>query len=151
MNGDPKVEGTASLTYTDAPGGAPAPICAKLDYSMGGGWKFIRVAPATPWDIPDKPKRIKMWVRSDGDNGYARLRFIGSDSQTFQPDYGKLDFTNWRVMETYITGKDASHWSGPNDGVVKYPIKLDTLFLLDSLELKMNGTIYLGPAMLCYE
>jgi hypothetical protein len=46
-----------------------------------------------------------------------------------------------------MTGKDSFHYGGPDDGIVHYPITLNTFILLDSAGQKAtSGTIYLsGP------
>jgi hypothetical protein len=48
-----------------------------------------------------------------------------------------------------VNGEQASHWGGANDGIVHYPIRIDTLFLLDGDRHPTQGTIYLSePAMI---
>ena len=133
LDGDSKVTASAKLTYDASPPGAPEDICARLDYQFDTGWRFARISPRPTIKIADRPTGVKLWVKGDGSGGLARLRFVDSDGQVFQPDYGRLDFTGWKCLEAKLTGEGAGHWSGKNDGVVRYPISVDTLFLLDNV------------------
>ncbi len=150
-DGDPKVAGEGKLTYVKAPEGAPEDICAKLDYSFGEGWKFLCVAQTARVPIDGKPRCVRMWIKGD-DNGMARLRIEDAGKETFQPDYGTLDFGDWRCLEADMTGSHCGHWGGKNTGRIEFPIKWDTLFLFDNTSKReCKGTIYLGPVMLYYD
>jgi len=152
LDGDAKVHAEAKLTYCKAPAGAQADTCAKLDYSFDSGWKYVTIAQGLPIPIFEKPLYAKAWVKGDGGSGVGRLRIRDSGDQTFQPDFGALNFTDWRCLEADMTGKVAGHWGGKNDGKMAYPVKWDTLFLLDNVGGgETKGTIYLGPMMLCYD
>ena len=151
-DGDAKVKAEAKLTYVTAPAGAPADVCAKLDYSFAPGWKYVRVFRDGLVPIADRPKSVRMWVKGDGGNGVARLRMEDAGRETFQPDFGTLNFTEWRCIEADMTGAHAGHWGGKNDGKIDYPIKWETLFLLDNVGgRESKGTVYIGPAMLVYD
>lgn len=152
LDGDPKVPAKASLTYAKAPGDAPGDVCARLDYEFDTGWRFVRVSPRPMTPIPERPRWAKLWIKGDGHDGLARLRVADSEGQTFQPDYGRLNFSEWRCLTAEMTGEGAGHWGGANDGIVRYPVSWDTLFLLDSAGgRKASGVVYLGPLMLCYD
>ena len=151
-DGDAKVKADAKLTYVKTPEGGPMEICAKLDYSFGAGWKYIRVFQDGLIPIADKPTRVTIWVKGNGGSGMGRLRVEDAGRETFQPDFGTLNFTDWRCVEADLTGAHAGHWGGKNTGRIQYPIKWETLFLFDNVGGKeTKGTIYLGPAMLYYE
>lgn len=152
LDGDGEVPAEAKLTYAEAPEGGPDGTCARLDYRFGEGWRFVRVSPRPMIPIQDRPSCAVMWIYGDGKDGVARLRVTDSEQQTFQPDYGRLNFTGWRAMKASLTGEAAGHWGGPNDGLMRYPISWNTLFLLDSPGgRKTEGVVYLGPMMLCYD
>lgn len=152
LDGDSKVPAEVKLTYVKAQTGGPRDICARLDYEFGDGWRFVRVSPRPTIRIFEKPRIAKLWLQGDGRDGHARLRFVDSDGQTFQPNYARLDFSEWRCIEADLTGESAGHWGGKNDGMVRYPISWDTIFLLDNTGgRKSKGTIFLGPLMLCYD
>jgi hypothetical protein len=149
-DGDPKVPCEAKLTYAKAPDGAPVDVCAKLDYTFGSGWRFIRIHQDARVPIPDKPRCVRMWVKGDG-SGFGRLRVKDAGQEFFQMDYGYLKFTDWRCIEADMSSP-SGHWGEKNTGRIEYPIKWDTLFLLDNVGSgQSKGTIYLGPIMLCYD
>jgi len=150
-DGDAKVPCEAKLTYVNAPDGAPEDICAKLDYSFGAGWKFVRVYQNVLVPIEGKPRCARIWVKGDN-HGAGRLRLEDAGHETFQPDFGAVNFSDWRVMEADMTGAHTGHWGGKNTGRIEYPIKWETLFLFDNVGARESkGTIYLGPVMLCYD
>lgn len=149
--GDAKVAGEGKLTYVKAPEGAPEDVCAKLDYSFEEGWKYLCVSQAALIPIEGKPRCARMWIKGDG-QGAARLRLEDAGKETFQPDYGSLNFADWRCLEADLTGAHCGHWGGKNTGRIEYPIKWETLFLFDNTaRRKTRGTIYLGPVMLYYD
>jgi len=152
LDGDSQVPAKADLIYAKAPAGGPGPVCAKLDYEFEQGWRFVRVSPRPMIRIPEKPLYAKLWVKGDDGDGLSRLRLLDSDGQTFQPDYGRLNFAEWRCLTADLTCASAGHWGGKNDGVVRYPVSWDTLFLLDNAGgRKSNGTVHLGSLMVCYD
>ena len=78
--------------------------------------------------------------------------FTDSSGQTFQPDGGRVTWQGWRYVAFPLTGgTNMGHWGGANDGTIHYPIRLDTLFLLDNVSReKSEGTIYLASPVLVY-
>jgi len=149
--GDAKVAGEGKLTYVKAPEGAPEDVCARLDYSFGEGWKYLCVSQHARIPIEGKPRCVRMWIKGDR-QGVARLRLEDAGREIFQPDYGSLDFADWRCLEADLTGAHCGHWGGKNTGRIEYPIKWETLFLFDNTARReTRGTIYLGPVMLCYD
>lgn len=152
MDGDPKVKGEATLTYADAGAKSPVKICAKLDYLIEPGWKFVRVYKEGNIPIDGKPTRLGFWLNGNNGTGMARLRIVDAGQETFQPDLGPLSFTGWQCLFADLTGAIAGHWGGKNTGRIGYPIAWDTLFLFDHVGAKQSkDTLYLGPAMLYYE
>lgn len=129
-DGDPTVESTRNLVASQA-GIVPFVNQPTLDltYRMDQGWKFLRVAPKNPLDL-GASQEIGMWIHGDGSGNVVRLRMIDASGQVFQPDGGRLTFTGWKWTTFTITPHTA-HWSGADDGVVKPPLKLDTLLLID--------------------
>jgi hypothetical protein len=105
-----------------------------LRYALGPGWKFLRVDPpaSLAGPIEGAPRALGMWVKGDGKGLTARIRVRDSTGQTFQPNGEKITWTGWRYITFPLDGSQAGHWSGANDGIVHYPIRLETLFLLDN-------------------
>lgn len=170
LDGDHNVPAKAKLSYAKSPSGnAPKMLsnvdlvlpdfpqvvsdtCARLDYEFDEGWRFVRISPRPMIPIQGRPIWAKLWVMGDNGDGLARLRLVDSDGQSFQPDYGRLSFTGWRCLTADMTCERAGHWGGKNDGVVRYPVSWDTIFLLDNAGgRKTKGTVYLGPLMVCYD
>lgn len=151
-DGDSKVSCEAGFTYANSPAGGPGSVCARLDYDMGEGWRFVRVSPRPMIPIHAQPRSVKLWVKGDNSDSLIRLRITDSGKQTFQQDFGRLNFTDWRCLESKLDGSGAGFWGGRNDGVVRYPISWDTILLLDkNADEARKGTVYFGPMMMCYE
>ena len=154
-DGDPKVRAEYTITQglpTDVGPFGPA-RAARLDYSFTPGWKFLRV-PATgqaAGPIDGKPRGVGMWVYGDNQGLRARIRFTDSAGQTFQPEGVDLTWAGWRYVTFPLDGSGAGHWGGTNDGTVRYPIRLDTLFLLDNVSREAaQGTVYFASPTLIF-
>ena len=82
----------------------------------------------------------------------ARMRFTDATGQNFQPDGGRVTWQGWRYVTFPLTGgPDLGHWGGANDGTIHYPIRLDTLFLLDNVSRqKTEGTLDIAAPVLVY-
>jgi len=152
-DGDGKVASEQTLAVATPPEPPPLPGCGvlKLTYRFEPGWKFVRVVPTKDELKPleGQPKALTLWVYGDGRNLSPRLRFVDSTGQCFQPAAPNLDSKGWRAVVFSLEGHDAGHWGGANDGKVHYPIKLDTLFLLDNgSKQKIAGEVFLqAPAV----
>jgi hypothetical protein len=114
-----------------------------ITYRFAPGWKFVCLKPAAPdlQGIDGMPTHLGMWVRGDGSNNIPRMRFVDSTGQTFQPSAEKLSYTDWRYVEFPLDAENAGHWGGANDGQIHYPIRLDTLLLIDSAARAQTGGI----------
>ncbi|MCW3053796.1 MAG: hypothetical protein JWN14_2966, partial [Chthonomonadales bacterium] len=153
-DGDPKIASQIDLTSASTPVGlaAAGPHAAKLAYDFATGWKFLRVAPVGKLlePLPGEPDALGMWVYSDGSNNVLRARFVDATGQTFQPDGGRLNWKGWQYV-TIPLHPGGGHWGGANDDRVHYPIRLDTLLLLDTPDQKSSkGEIYFTNIALTY-
>jgi hypothetical protein len=102
--------------------------------------------------IDGKPTSMGLWIKGDGSGNASRVRFTDATGQTFQPDGPRITWRDWRHVEFPLNGTAAAHWGGANDGVVHYPIQLQTLFLLDSVDrAKTAGEIKIAEPTLVYE
>ncbi len=154
-DGDPKVASTQSVTMAEMPSGpgSPGGTGLKIAYRMEKGWKFIRLVPQTEAlrKIEGRPKSLAMWIHGDGSGNFLRLRFVDSSGQTFQPDAPRLDWRGWRSVTIPIDGASAGHWGGKNDGVVRYPIRWDSLLLIDSSRRETGPLeVFVGSPVLVY-
>lgn len=134
-DGDAKVGSTQTVSLAPAPPGLPgAPGQAlKINYSMEEGWKFIRLVPQQEAmkRIEGRPKALGLWLHGDGSGHSPRLRFTDSTGQTFQPTADSISWKGWRYIELALDGAASGHWGGADDGVVHYPIRWDSLLLID--------------------
>ena len=153
--GDAKVESEASLSFAAPEGDGPVPGAGSLvvGYHIGEGHKFLRIEPLTDAlkAVEGEPKALGLWVYGDGQGHHARMRFTDAKGQTFQPDAGRVTWKGWRYVTFPLSGQGGGHWGGPDDGVVHYPIRVDTLFLLDKKGKEpAEGSFYLAEPVLVY-
>jgi hypothetical protein len=135
-DGDPNIVSTQEVTLAEPAAGpcVPGIRSLRLAYTFAKGWKFVRVArdaseqPA----IEGRPKAFGLWVHGDGKGNIPRLRFVDATGQAWQPDGDPIDWTGWRWVVFPLDGTRSGRWGGAEDGVIHYPIRWDTLFLLDS-------------------
>jgi hypothetical protein len=143
LGGDGKVAGSAKVekVATDdklllSIGVAEA---IELSYQFGDGWRYAEVYPAKASNlIVGKPTVVGMWVRGDGSGNTLRCKYRDSTGQIFQPTYGAVNWTGWRWITLPLSGQDAGHWGGANDGVVHYPIQWETVLLIDNMKHKID-------------
>ncbi len=152
--GDAKVASDQSFATGPPPDGLPAPggTAVKIDYRFDAGWKYVRLSPKpNPLLLEGTPTHLGVWVKGDGSGNILRARFVDDTGQTFQPDGPKLDFTGWRYVTFPLDGAKAGHWGGAKDGVVRYPIKLETILLIDNADRqKTRGTVYVSCPTVVY-
>jgi hypothetical protein len=112
----------------------------KLTYQFDEGWKFLRLAPQNKAiaSIEGKPQHLILYIDADGSGNTVRIRFTDSWGQTFQVNGDKMNEKGLQYFAFDVTGKNAHHWGGPNDGVVTYPIMFDSV-IIDSSR-KSTGT-----------
>lgn len=153
-DGDAKVDSAQSIARAEPSGGPPVPglDCLRLLYRFDPGWKFAEIKPERTdlLAIEGKPKAVGMWIWGDGQGNIPRLRFRDSSGQTFQPDGPPMVWRGWKYIVLPMDGSKAGHWGGAGDGIVRYPIKWQTLFLLDSASRSLTrGEVYIaGPSLL---
>jgi hypothetical protein len=153
-DGDAKVRSEQSLAPALPPDGAVAEgvPALKLTYRADAGWKFLRVFSREEIKIDGHPASLGIWVHGDNSANILRMRFVDAGGQTFQVDGGRITWSGWRYVSFPLTGKSAGHWGGADDGVVHYPIHVDTLFLLDTISRQATaGEIYLSAPVVVYE
>jgi len=146
-DGDPKVKSTITAKIVNAPeavSGLPSKAI-RVDYDFEPGWKFLRLEPENQKRaaLEGKPQAFGAWVYGDASGDILNARFTDTLGQTFQPTAGKIDWKGWRFVSFPLTGENSGHWGGPADGVIHYPIHLDTLLLVDAPGRQGGkGTIY---------
>ncbi len=152
--GDKTVPSTQSIDDAAAPDAPPGPVesVLKVKYAFDPGWKFACVkAKDQTTMLPGRPRALLIWVRGDGSGNISRMRFADSGGQTFQPDGPKLIDKAWHLVEFPLDGSKAAHWAGANDGVVHYPIRIESLLLVDSAaRAKTAGEVFIAGPTLIY-
>jgi hypothetical protein len=132
--GDASVKSTQSFSQSEAPRDVPVKMdhLFTVSYDFAAGWKYACLEPrGKSGQMDGKPLALTCWLKGDGSGNIARVRFVDFTGQTFQPDGNRLDFTGWRYL-SYPLNATASHWGGANDGVIHYPMRLQTMLLIDS-------------------
>lgn len=153
--GDAAVTSEQSIAAAQPPDGPPAPgaTALQINYSFAAGWKYLGVQLKTPelQKIEGKPVALGVWVHGDGTGNIPRVRFVDATKQTFQPDGPPMKWKDWKYVVFPLDGTRAGQWGGAADGVIHYPIVLDTLFLIDSAtRAKTTGAIFLSTPTLVY-
>jgi hypothetical protein len=150
-DGDAKVASTQAISIAQPPDGplATGIGALKIDYTFEAGWKFLHLRPKAKRleEISGRPKALALWVYGDESGNRVRMRVVDSTGQCFQPDGGPIDWKGWRQVVMPLD-RNAGHWGGADDGTIHWPIKLDTLFLLDSAHRKAStGSIFIAAPM----
>lgn len=150
-DGDPNVQGKFTLRELDrlAKLGGEG---FRLTYECAEGWKFVRVAPPADVPVDGKPHEIGVWVNGDGSGNLLRMRFRDANDRYFQPDFGMLDFTGWRFLTAPLDSPNVGTWDGkPGVTDIVYPIRINTVILLDARRSKTQGEIDFGNFTLIYQ
>ena len=153
-DGDAQVASEQSLAVAAAPEPPPDADAAvvKLSYRFGAGWKFLRVVPPSGESrrIAGAPKAFGFWVYGDGGRAAPRLRVTDAEGQTWQPSGDAVDWKGWRYVQFELKPSTA-HWGGGKDGVIHFPLRWDSVFLLDNPSRKeAEGVIYVTAPVLIY-
>jgi hypothetical protein len=153
-DGDSRVASRQSIAVAPAPQPWPglAAVVLKMTYRCDDGWKFFRVVPAGEEgrEIDGEPKAFGLWIHGDGQRASPRLRVVDAARQTWQPAGDEIDWVGWRFVE-FEFQPSAAHWGGANDGVIHFPLRWDSLFLLDNVQKrKSEGTLCIAAPVLIY-
>lgn len=135
VDGDAKVEGKAEVRFAEAPELTPSGLrsALQLSYRFAKGWRFACAnLPENMVRIDGKPRAVGMWVYGDGSGNMLRCRITDSTGQTFQPDYGPITWRGWRFVTMRLDGGFPGFWGGPADGVLRHPIRWESVVLVDS-------------------
>ncbi len=148
VDGDRSVPSRVQLTTTPEGDGGRTEV--RVDYTFAGGWSFWRLTDELARPLPGQPKGLLVWVYGDGQGHWLRMRFVDATGQTLQPTFGRVDWTGWKLVYFPFSGQHG-HWGGANDGQVHWPIRLDSLVLLDAYNGRSgSGTLRVAGPMLVY-
>jgi hypothetical protein len=151
-DGDKKVKSEQSLASAFPREGplARGINALELSYHFDPGHKFIQIMPTKDElrPLPGKPRELRLWIYGDASGHLARCRVIDSTGQTFQPNGTKITWSGWKQVTFPFIANECGHWGGKNDGEIHYPLKLDTLFLLDNASKHASeGKVYITSPM----
>ena len=155
--GDAKVASDQSLTL--APAAEPFPDSTvpvqQLTFRMDAGWRYTVVTPGGSEDgrkIPGEPKAFGIWIHGNtpSQGTMPRLRVIDATGQCWQPSGGRIDWTGWKFVRMDLN-PSCGHWGGKDDGIIHFPLKWNSFFLLDKLrDQKAEGTLHLAAPVVIY-
>ena len=153
--GDAQVASRQALTVAAPPGGPPYPGMSslKVEYHFTPGNKLIRVTPLAEdiKKIEGEPTSFGLWVYGDGAGNTLGLRFVDQTRQVFQEGGSPITWKGWRYAVFPMDTMLANHWGGADDGVIHYPIRWDTLFLINNAEGKeTQGIVFLSAPTLIF-
>ncbi|MEP6669373.1 MAG: cellulase family glycosylhydrolase [Chthoniobacter sp.] len=162
-DGDAKSNATFHFSPAEILSPDTRSVAVRLTYQFSNGWKFIQAnatfPPIDPSGLADQwyngwPSYFAFWLHGDGKGCQVRIRFQDASGQTFQGDGPKIDFTGWRFVKIPMQSTDdrpLAHWGGVNDAKIHYPIKWDSIFLLDNVSRQpVEGEIFLSAPTLIY-
>jgi hypothetical protein len=134
LEGDEKVKATVDASIAPVNDEIRIGSAIHLDYEFAVGWRYLCLQPTDPTSatLKGKPAHIGMYVKGDGTGDLLRMRFTDASGQTFQPDAGPIDWKGWRWVTMPLNNPQVGHWGGAADGVIHYPIHIDSLALVDS-------------------
>jgi polysaccharide biosynthesis protein PslG len=153
--GDPQIASEQELSVAAPPEGPPYPSmgCLKVVYHFAPGNKLIRVTPLTEdiKTIQGEPRFFGLWVYGDGEGKVLGLRFVDQTGQVFQEGGNSITWKGWRYAVFPMDTALANHSGGADDGVIHYPIRWDTLFLINNADHKeTQGTVFLSAPTLIF-
>lgn len=124
----------------------------KVTYAFEPGWKYACVHPKDLLKVEGKPSSVAFWLTGDGTGNHMRMRYMDSTGQTFQVDGPRMSGKDRRFVSFDFTTTKGTHWGGADDGEIHWPIKLETLLLIDNADRgKTGGTVTIDSATLIYD
>ena len=97
--------------------------------------------------LADTPKAMTVWVYGDGAGHFLNVWFKDAAGQTWQMSFGPVKHTGWQQMTAVLDPAQpwpSGHISGPNNGIIDYPIRFQGIVLDDGSDsFTGRGTIYI--------
>lgn len=127
----------------------------KITYRFQAGWKYLHLLPTPQYQsrlkIQGQPQSLGLWINGDGSGNQMSLRYQDKTGQIFQPKSQTITWKGWRYITFALDGKDATVWGGAADGIVHYPIQLNSLLAIDNAKKQTTaGEIYVGQPTLVW-
>lgn len=152
VEGDDRIKGSASGRLVDRVQGVGANKALGVTYSFDQGWKYLAVRNSVLYntDLKGKPQTLSMSVKGDGSGCALKVRLVDSSGQTHQIDGMDMDWTDTRYI-TFDLTKIAVSWGGKNDGRIHYPVRFDTVLLIDGKGKESKGYLEMSDLVVSYE
>jgi len=125
----------------------------QIAFRLPPGGSSVRLVPTDPKlaQIDGAPKALGLWVRGDASGVLPYLRFTDSTGQTFQEGGGPIDWVGWRYVLILVDMPRGTHSGGANDGVIHYPIRWESLLMIENASAAASqGRVYLSAPTLLY-
>lgn len=156
--GDAKVRSQQSLTVIPSASRYATTVgrkVLKITYQFQAGWKYLHLLPTRQYQsrlkIQDRPQSLGLWIHGDGSGNQISLRYQDKTGQIFQPKSQVITWKGWRYITFALDGQDATVWGGAADGIVHYPIQLNSLLAIDNAKKQVtSGEIYVGQPTLVW-
>lgn len=97
--------------------------------------------------LAGQPNAISAWVYGDRSGHFLNLWLKDANGQSWAMSFGRVTHTGWQEMTAYIDPSQpwpSGHISGPDNGVIDYPISFQALVLDDGSDSYTgSGVIYI--------
>jgi hypothetical protein len=124
----------------------------KITYKSDEGWKSIRFVLNRKFGkINGKPTALGIQLFGDGSGNNVRLRFIDSKGQWFQVHGDTMTDRMLYYFELPFSGVNSLHWGGTNNGIVSFPIRLDSIIIDGTFRVCGPHTVSISAMTLIYE
>jgi hypothetical protein len=109
---------------------------------------FLKEPPAP---IPGQPGALGLWVYGDGSGHFLNAWIQDAQEEVRQFTFGRVEHADsWQLMTLALdtsAGWPQSHISGPDNGLLDYPLRLFGLVLDAEGSPATSGVIYLDDLM----
>lgn len=96
--------------------------------------------------IGGEPTGIRAWIYGDNAGHFLNLWVIDADNEVRQYTFGRINFTGWRQITAWFDEEAEwpnGHISGPDDGQLKFPVRLYAIVFDSTDGQASKGEIYL--------
>ena len=115
--------------------GRDKPGCIEVRFSFEKGGNYVSATTVVN-DPGNTVRRARLWIKKPGRNRVT-LRIADAAEQSFQKP---LDYTwpEWQQIEVDLSTWQ-SHWGGPNDGKVRWPVRTVSVLYENSGDVRQGS------------
>ncbi|MBN1992059.1 MAG: protein kinase [Anaerolineae bacterium] len=122
-------------------------FAGQLDYNFPSSTDNDFVVFSQRWTLSGNPNAISAWVYGDGAGHFLNAWIKDAAGQIWGMSFGQVKHTGWQEMIAYLDSNQpwpSGHISGPDNGVIDYPISFQALVLDDGVDtFSGSGTLYI--------